>query len=72
MRLTLTRLTRQAESVILKVAAAESCCGRSYAITLLNILFEPREAKPHLRGDAFYAEEVMDRTARFSVEWSSI
>jgi hypothetical protein len=40
---------RSAESAISKMAAAGNFCGHSSAITLLNIPFEPREAKPFAR-----------------------
>ena len=43
------------ENGILKAALAGSSCGHSSAITLPNTLFEPREAKPRLRGETFYA-----------------
>jgi uncharacterized protein DUF4203 len=38
-----------------RVGPAENSCGHSSAATLLNIHSEPREAKPSLRGEAFYA-----------------
>ena len=43
------------ESGISRAGLAGSSCGHSCATTLLNILCEPREAKPRFRGEIFYA-----------------
>jgi hypothetical protein len=38
-----------------RAGLAENFCGHSSVTIFLNILFEPREAKPRFGGEIFYA-----------------